>query len=883
MATNITTPKPLILTVPRPAKTSFVTPLAGITTVARPARTSTVTPLAGSSTVARPTRTATLQPVLDILKVISYDITPQTDAVKYQIIIYDTNGNIVALPQDVLSGTFTDIVNGGSAEGHIVVPKRFVDLGWINYNYRVQFYLMDGIGDPWYDGRVVDFDQETIAGSGDREQITIHLEGWHTALNNSIVYAVINSGVQPNGHDNGIQYADDFLTKILSQFVDSSLFGPSNIPTIQTGMDKVTFDSTELGKVIDDTLKQILDQTGNTYEWWVRGTRNGKPAIVIQANANPAKQTFNRNSPTQLLNTNYMVEFMNDSIYDYKIQNSSRGLYNMIALYGGKDPTTGQQIYGAYKDTTSIALYGLRQKKVTNTTLLSAQALSNYGTVYLLLNGYPQPQGSFKKFAATDFSRAGQWWQVFEKGLNEPNALYQQDLAPGTLTSSHSQNAKQFRCVKVVTSFHGGNAERVEQEVFVAAPRPFIDHAFYGAIQTSQTTVAVQQHREQGTQVLNYYLRNGMDYLSATAGLPPTVTFNPPSGYFNSSTLTVLAGGNVTLPLTDSLTGASGDGNYEVMFVQNELTTFGAGVNGPALHVTKTDTNWTNGVAHLALPSDPTILRGRQFLVINGQIKGDKELRTFGGIGPSNIVDNSIPVSKITGGVGSSTLAGDTDVYIPAPTAGQVLQYNAVTTLWNAVSRTLVADTDVNIASPLNGQALTYDTASAKWKNLTPVTTLAGDGDVSILTPTNHQLLVYNSGTGKWENKPGRTVIAKLSAADFTPSVTGTDLGSTWVVPYDPGNANTSVTWTITKVYMRTEVVGTTATSLKIQHYTGTGLFANTAYVGGTYTVAGSTYESVTLVAGGTTVNSNDKLLIEYTALGTGATGFTVALELVES
>jgi len=93
----------------------------------------------------------------------------------YRIYIFDATGLLVDIPQDVLSGSFEDLVNGGSGAGTITLPRHFVDTGLINYEYRVQFYLADSI-DPWYDGHVVDFDQTQASGGKDSESITVTLD-----------------------------------------------------------------------------------------------------------------------------------------------------------------------------------------------------------------------------------------------------------------------------------------------------------------------------------------------------------------------------------------------------------------------------------------------------------------------------------------------------------------------------------------------------------------------------------------------------------------------------------------------------------------------------------------------------------------------------------
>jgi len=372
------------------------------------------------------------------------------------------------------------------------------------------------LGDPWYDGRVQEIDQNDTSGATqDYETVEVHCEGWHTHLDDAIVSEVLSPGVQPNGVNNGTMAADTYITHLIAAYMDSAAFAPAFVTSIPVNLDKLTFDGTGLGTCIDNIIKQIQDNTGQTYEWWVRGqlANLGKPGLVIQPNANPAVVTTNYYSPSKQIVTQYLTEFMHSTIYGYKIQTSARDLYNMIALYGGNDPLTGLQVYGAFKDSTSIALYGLRQKKVTNSTLLSTTTLSNYATVYLLLNGYPQPQGSFKKFRATDFARGGQWFQVYEPGLVSTDGQLW-IVGANQRLGNKPPSLKQVRAVRVVTSIQG--QDRIEQEVYTTAPRPYIDQAYYGAINESANTQAGKSSLTGQTRLDLFFLVGGGDYTGIT-------------------------------------------------------------------------------------------------------------------------------------------------------------------------------------------------------------------------------------------------------------------------------------------------------------------------------------------------------------------------------
>jgi hypothetical protein len=469
-------------------------------------------------TAAEFARTATYAIILDDTHLVAYQPVPVTDAVKYRLLVFDINGNLTAMPQDVLQGSFEDLVNAGSGQGTFTVPRLFVDVGWVGLGYRVQFFLDDGLGDPWYDGRVQEIDQNDVSGATqDYENVEVHCEGWSTHLDDSIVSEVLSPGVQANGVDNGTMRADQYLIHLITTYMNSTDFAPAFVTNIPIDLDQITFDGTGLSQCIDTIIKQLLDNTGQTFEWWVRGQvtpTEGRPGIVIQPNSNPALVTTNYYSPARLLVTQYLTEFMHATIYEYKIQTSSRDLYNMIALYGGNDPSTGLQTYGPFKDSTSIALYGLRQQKVTNSSLISTDSLSNYATAYLLINGYPQPQGSFKKFRPSDYARGGQWFQMYEPGLVGTDGEQWIINTSNQQLGDHPPNLKQVRAVRVVTEIQ--NQDRIEQTVYTTAPRPYIDQAYYGAINSSANLQAGKSSLVGQAKLATYYVVGGGDYTGIT-------------------------------------------------------------------------------------------------------------------------------------------------------------------------------------------------------------------------------------------------------------------------------------------------------------------------------------------------------------------------------
>ncbi len=416
----------------------------------------------------------------------------------FKLVVYDLNKNIVILPQDVLAFSFEDVVNGGSGQGSFELKRQFVDQGWCDYQYRVQLYLNDSLF-PWYDGRIIEIDPQQF-NSNDSETITIQTEGWSTQM----AYAIVSEILTPSATA-GTMNADTYLTHLIGTYLDNSVFGTSYIASAPLALDGLTFDGQELNTCVDAVVKQITDISGQIYEWWVRGGIRGTlPAIVIQPQQDPGLVSGpSYFAPGAQVETQCIVEFKDATIYEYEIQNASRDIYNMIALYGGT--LNGVQVYGAFKDSTSMSLYGVRQKKVTNSVLLSTTTLSQYATTWLACNAYPQPAGSFYKYAVDDFARAGQWFQVMEGAAISHDGSRFVDFLTDELVLSTAQGVKPVRAVRVLVTLQEGQ-DRIEQQVFTTAPRPFIDHMFYGAINYIAGKTGASQGFAGPTQLATYYL-----------------------------------------------------------------------------------------------------------------------------------------------------------------------------------------------------------------------------------------------------------------------------------------------------------------------------------------------------------------------------------------
>jgi hypothetical protein len=546
--------------------------------------------------------------------------------INYRIELYSLSGDLIAIPQDLISGWFEDAVNGGNTQGYLRLERKFEDTSWIGYEARVKFYLPDSI-DPWWDGRIVDFDQQQIE-DHDAEYIDLNVEGWKTRLAYAVTSDSLNPGIQPNGQNNGTMNADAWLRGEIGLYLDTSTFGaldvgsflPANsIPII---LDKIQYDGTGLDEAINTVVAQLQDNTGNIFEWWVRGTSSGKPGLVVQPQQNPAKVSTGRVSPSVApQSVDYVYEFKDATTTAYNIQNTGRNIYNMIALYGGTDPTTGQQVYGPFKDSTSISLYGVRQKKVTNNNIVSQQSLANYAAAYVLQNGYPQPMGTFKKVIPSDKARAGQWFQI---------------AIPSYI--GNNQVVQQVRCTKVRCDFGRSVPESIIQTVSVSAPRPYIDEGYYAAINQAKNIVALQAANPIA-QPANYFVISGFNWIRTglLTGVR-TIDLTPPAGMFQLNGMPSVAilptgpnpDGTYTISLADSVTGGTGDGTYLIDFAADALSSFGVGAHTPAYVVLKL----SNG----QLPAyDPAVLQGWVFTVIANNIVGERDLRVRGGITATNI------------------------------------------------------------------------------------------------------------------------------------------------------------------------------------------------------------------------------------------------------
>jgi hypothetical protein len=649
----------------------------------------------------------------------AYPLRPSSEY--FRIIMYDQYNNMSNVISSAVSFHCKDVVNGGSAEGEFRIPKKFVDTAFLGEllglagrprSCRLQLYLPDSV-DPWYDGRIITVDQ-IQSSSKDDEVISIITEGWQNALGDAIVSESVNPGVQPNGQNNNSINADTYLIHLFQTYADLTLFNSimfctsTGYGSLPISLNALQFDGQELNKCIDDVVKQIVDQTGFIVEWWVRGINpsrngpagNGKLNIIVQANQNPSLSSGGAIANPNGLDPNgshirpYFVYAMKDvDLYDYNVQTTAQGVYNMIALYGGRDPITQQQIYQAFIRSDSISLYGIRQKKLTQSNLLSYNTLVLFATQWLAVNAFPQPQATFKMTTPHDSLKGGKWVQVMAPGFgvvqsgtttgsgltvtggpnlqritvtvstgalyagmevrinsgqaNEETVTLQEGSVGSTMVAifannhtaenwksvgtagqlavpSAAQQIQQVRAVSVELQLQEG-ADKIEQVVSATAPRPFIDHAYYGAIQSASENNSVFNNRggtassqlyvyggggaqagyQDGSGIWNVVINQVMISVGKSGTLDPNSNQPPSSGGSGYNQISIPSSpGTTTVKIKDYASGLSPDGYYEIVATTNPQTIFGVGTDGnPQLVCTFIGSNNTR------TPYGPQIVR----------------------------------------------------------------------------------------------------------------------------------------------------------------------------------------------------------------------------------------------------------------------------------
>ncbi|MBC5805618.1 MAG: hypothetical protein ACR2KS_10095 [Candidatus Eremiobacter antarcticus] len=461
--------------------------------------------------------------------------------------IYDNLGNLVDIPQtDVYSIDVEDGLNGGSGQGTVVFQREFNKIGNLAYGYQFQLWFWPEGGsmltDPWYSGHLVDFDQEQLATTG---RVTAKLEGDFKLLDAAIVSLSINPGVAGN---------PNLSTKTFLQMVDTIYrppsFGAAVIsPTVMPNLLPMQFDASKLGAVIDTTTKTVRDSTGLLYTWFVRTQADLTKRITIQVDQNP----------NVVAGVPFKHLFVGSQLDQYKIATKYRDIINVVAVYGGKDPVTGQQVYGAFSDAVSLATYGAIEDKISVPALSSNAAAQSYATTWLLLHAYPQAQGDFRLLICDPTIFAGTWVQIWET----PTVV------------------KQIRAALVKVSIKG---ERIEQSVSTQSPVPYLDSAIYRMGVNVQTTAAIASIATP-VNTQNLFIRFG-GVETARASSPAKVALSAGQAVFPSGVVSFAA--LALTQLTDTVSLATGDGAYTVC-----LTSAGAWVivKGDTPQTTSTQQN----------------------------------------------------------------------------------------------------------------------------------------------------------------------------------------------------------------------------------------------------------------------------------------------------
>jgi hypothetical protein len=517
-------------------------------------------------------------------------------------LIYDTNGNLVDIPQaDILSFQLTDAINGGSGAGggdQIVFARPYNKIGAVGFLYSVLFWFWPTgttrPTNPYWAGYVVDFDQTEEDASG---QVTAYLYGDFKRLDAAIVSEQINPGVSGNPTLDAAAY----ITHLLSTYQPAT-FGAPTIPASMFQLLAMQFDASMLGATVDTVTKTGRDTSGLFYTWRVNTTAGLARSVVVQSDQNP----------NVISGINFKMLFRGSQIREYKIQTKYRDIYNVVTVYGGKDPGTGAQAWGSYQDPTSVSQFGPWQTKLSVPALISNAACQAYATVYFPLHAYPQAQSNFKVLVPDNTIVGGTWVQI-----NEVPA-----------TSGASAVYKQVRASLVQISMDN---QRLVQYIETVAPVPYLDDAVYVlGLNIAASMVTATKGLSQNRQTL--YVRAG-GTVSSSAVSPARVALTATEAIFpgsNSITLvkaaalplTVLSSGHLTTETGIGITtedgldlagGQAADGAFTISLTSNGEYVITSGAR-PA--ETATQLNLVSAVVlSVSAPQDTLLLTDIRTLV----------------------------------------------------------------------------------------------------------------------------------------------------------------------------------------------------------------------------------------------------------------------------
>jgi hypothetical protein len=207
--------------------------------------------------------------------------------------------------------------------------------------------------------------------------------------------------------------------------------------------------------------------------------------------------------------------------------------------------------------------------------------------------------------------------------------------------------------------------------------------------------------------------------------------------------------------------------------------------------------------------------------------------------GSGSAAASPIPVSKAMSVVKMADLA---DVDLTAPSTGSLLQWNGARWVDVVGNLDFLADVDTSgTEAPTAGQVLTYDAGAGLWKPATAaagVSTLDGLSDVTAPAPTNGQVLTYETATSQW--KPAAAAGGGATLPDVLWKLTpqdGTAAASFSGNPWNGTAFTAAVACTLKKVHAKFNAVS------------GISYDARLLVMGGDTRVVSSVVDTATIVA----------------------------------
>lgn len=165
----------------------------------------------------------------------------------------------------------------------------------------------------------------------------------------------------------------------------------------------------------------------------------------------------------------------------------------------------------------------------------------------------------------------------------------------------------------------------------------------------------------------------------------------------------------------------------------------------------------------------------------------------------------------------------------------------------------ITASSAVNVSSPTDGMV---------WYNGTNLNFRHGSTTRDLTRPRRQILVTFCSG--------------------YTPSGTGADT-IVFRVPESPADGTTSLAYNVRRLQIRVETADAGTSSVQVERSTGSGSFSASNMMSSALSISGGgTYEANTQTFSTTSVNSGDKMRLNFTAVA-GHEDFTVTLLLEEA